>query len=230
MAKPRGRYASPVQIERRLRILSQTQLLLEAEGLDAINMSRIAELSDVSTKTLYNIFSNRNALLLDAAAAQLDAMEASPELLKAEPGIPRMYALTQIVMSKFQHAPEYMESVVSIVVQSNPEEEARFDRMGRMQRWCLESLTIADKQQELLPETDCLQLSQMLAGGQWGLTLMWQKGLISVDQLAQQAPLKHCIMLLPFCVGERRAWLEENMFALLNNKNSTARAPKLVKA
>lgn len=178
-------------------------------------MSRIAALSDVSTKTLYNIYRNRNALLVAAAAAQLDELEVSPELLDATPGIPRMYALTESVMSRFQESPEYMETVVSIVLQTSAEEEARFDRMGRMQRWCLDSLKIADNQRELIPNTNRLQLSQLLAAGQWGPTLMWQKGLITVDQLAQQTLLQHCIILMPFCVGHRRDWIEEKMFTLL---------------
>ena len=56
MAKVRGKYASPAQAERRKRILRETLKLLAAESPSDISMAQIAELSDVSTKTLYNLF------------------------------------------------------------------------------------------------------------------------------------------------------------------------------
>ena len=68
MAKVRGRYASPAQAERRKRILRETLKLLASESPSDISMAQIAELSDVSTKTLYNLFKSRNGLLLAAAA------------------------------------------------------------------------------------------------------------------------------------------------------------------
>ncbi|OUV69098.1 MAG: hypothetical protein CBC82_00275 [Cellvibrionales bacterium TMED122] len=54
MASLRGKYASPAQRKRRQRILNETLLLFEKEAVASLSMSRIAELSDVSTKTLYN--------------------------------------------------------------------------------------------------------------------------------------------------------------------------------
>ena len=68
MAKVRGSYASPAQAERRTRILRETLKLLASESPSDISMAQIAELSDVSTKTLYNLFKSRNGLLLAAAA------------------------------------------------------------------------------------------------------------------------------------------------------------------
>ena len=68
MAKIRGKYASPAQTERRKRILRETLKLLQHASPADISMAQIAELSDVSTKTLYNLFKGRNGLLLAAAA------------------------------------------------------------------------------------------------------------------------------------------------------------------
>ena len=68
MAKARGGYASPAQAERRKRILRETLKLLQEASPADISMGQIAVLSDVSTKTLYNLFKSRNGLLLAAAA------------------------------------------------------------------------------------------------------------------------------------------------------------------
>jgi AcrR family transcriptional regulator len=220
VTKKRGPYSSPAQIERRDRILRQTLNILELEGVAGVSMSRIAEMSSVSTKTLYNIFSNLNALLVAAASVQLDEIQVSDELMNSAPGIPRIFALTRGAMSLFQESPDYMETVISVIVQISAQEEAEFNRLGRTQRWCFDNLQAAGQQGELLAGTDCLQLSQLLAASQWGVTLMWQKGLISTGQLPVQASLKHCIDLMPFCTPERRAWLEEQMHELTGGSSA----------
>ena len=79
MASPRGKYASPAQRERRQRILNETLSLLERETAESVSMSRIAELSDVSTKTLHNLFGSRSGLLLAAAAqTRTNILESEP--------------------------------------------------------------------------------------------------------------------------------------------------------
>jgi len=229
VAKKRGRYSSPAQIERRQRILRQTVLLLEAEGLASFSMSRIAEMSSVSTKTLYNLFSNRAALLLAAAANLLDEVESSDVLLNSEPGVPRILGFTESVMSLFQRSPDFMESVISVIMQISPEEEAEHHRMSRVQKSSYEALLVANEQGELLPDTDCLQLSQLLAESQWGATLLWQKHLISLEQLAQHTLLMHCIVLMPFCTEERRSWLESKMRTLMGEGSVESVPEQLLK-
>ena len=81
MAKARGKYASPLA-ERRKRILRETLKLLASESSD-ISMAQIAELSDVSTKTLYNLFKSRNGLLLAAAAQTRADTQSSTSVMSA---------------------------------------------------------------------------------------------------------------------------------------------------
>ena len=76
---------------------------------------------------------------------------------------------------------------MSVVVGISAEDEAEHHRVGKTQKWFHEALLIAESEDQLLPGTDCLQLSQLLAASQWGVTLMWQKGLISLETLRRQA-------------------------------------------
>ena len=68
---------------------------------------------------------------------------------------------------------------------------------------------MAKAQGELKPGTDCLQLSQLIAASQWGVTLLWQKQLISLEALEQQAIMKHCLDLMPFAQPETGVWLQK---------------------
>jgi AcrR family transcriptional regulator len=211
MAKARGKYASPAQAERRKRILRETLKLLQEASPADISMAQIAELSDVSTKTLYNLFKNRNGLLLAAAAQTRADTQSSANVMNASEGIYRILELTQRTMDNFERSPEFMNSAMSVVVGISAKEEAEHHRVGITQQWFYEMLLVAESEEQLLPETDCMQLSQILAASQWGVTLMWQKGLISLETLKRQAIIKHCIDLMPFCREQTRDWLSETM-------------------
>ena len=79
--------------------------------------------------------------------------------------------------------------------------------------WANETLdkfrVTAEAKDELVPGTNCLMLSQLLAASQWGVTLMWQKKLISLDTFRHQAILKHCVDLMPFCQTDTKDWLQK---------------------
>jgi len=222
MTKARGKYASPAQAERRRRILRETLKLLQDASPADISMAQIAELSDVSTKTLYNLFKSRNGLLL-AAAAQIRAdTQNSAKVMSAPVGISRILELTRRTMDTFEQSPEFMESAMSIVVGISAEDEAEHHRVGSTQKWFHEALLVAESEDQLIPGTDCTQLSQLLAASQWGVTLMWQKGLISLETLRRQAIIKHCLDLMPFCRMETREWLDALLASMMESTRNGA--------
>ena len=222
MAKARGRYASPAQAERRKRILRETLKLLASEPPSDISMAQIAELSDVSTKTLYNLFKSRNGLLLAAAAQTRADTQNSTNVMSAPAGISRILELTRRTMDTFEKSPEFMESAMSVVVGISAEDEAEHHRVGMTQKWFHEALLVAESKDQLMPGTDCTQLSQLLAASQWGVTLMWQKGLISLETLRRQAIIKHCLDLMPFCRMETREWLDDLLASMMESTRNGA--------
>ena len=230
MTKIRGKYASPTQIERRRRILRETLKLLERESPSDISMAQIAELSDVSTKTLYNLFNSRKGLLLAAAAQTRTDTQSSLTVMGAPAGISRILELTRRTMDSFEQSSEFMESAMSIVVGISAEEEAEHHRVGITQQWFYEALLIAESEDQLLPGPDCLQLSQLLAASQWGVTLMWQKGLISMETLSRQAIIKHCLDLMPFCRMETRQWLNNLLGSLTTTTQNRASGAQAIAA
>lgn len=222
MAKMRGKYASPAQAERRRRILRETLKLLQQESPADISMAQIADLSDVSTKTLYNLFTSRNGLLLAAAAQTRADTQNSANVMSAPAGIPRILELTRRTMDTFERSPEFMKSAMSVVVGISAEEEAEHHRVGMTQKWFHEALLVANSEDQLLPETDCILLSQLLAASQWGVNLMWQKGIISLETLRRQAVIKHCLYLMPFCRMETRNWLNDLLGSLAKTTQGRA--------
>ena len=185
-------------------------------------MAQIAELSDVSTKTLYNLFKNRNGLLLAAAAQTRADTQNSANVTSAPAGISRILELTRRTMDTFERSPEFMESAMSVVVGISAEDEAEHHRIGKTQQWFYEALLTAESEDQLIPGTDCMQLSQLLAASQWGVTLMWQKGLISLETFRRQAIIKHCVDLMPFCRMDTRKWLHDLLASMMEStRNGT---------
>ncbi|MCH1609813.1 MAG: TetR/AcrR family transcriptional regulator, partial [Luminiphilus sp.] len=178
----------------------------------SVSMSRIAELSDVSTKTLYNLFGSRSGLLLAAAAQTRTNILESEPLANAPEGLSRIIELTKRTMANFRASPDFMASAMSVVVAITPDEEAQHHRIGITQQLFQESLVIAKSEGELKPGTDCLQLSQLMAASQWGVTLLWQKQLISLEALEKHAIMKHCLDLMPFAQPETGAWLQKLLY------------------
>jgi len=225
MTKVRGKYASSGLAERRQRILKETLKLLEAKHPADISMALIAEKSGVSAKTLYNLFKNRSGLLLAAAAFRRYETERADPVMEAAPGIPQILELTHQTMATFEQSPEFMESAIAVVLGISAEEEAEHHRVGRTQEWFYEALLSARADGQLEIGTDITQLSQLLAASQWGVTLLWQKKLISLATLRHQATIKHCLDLIPFCTGATKEWLKE-LLSTLTNRQREAPAEK----
>lgn len=219
VSKKRGPYSSPRQRDRRLRILRTAGRQLERHGLAAMTMQSIAEISEVSTKTLYNLFGSRDLLLLEAASELLDYLERSAIVMDSEEGIPRLLAFTEGAMSGFEQSPEYSKAIISLLVRAELDQTTLHARLGRVQRFTYSSLSIAAQQGELRPGLDLNELSYLIAGNQWGIALLWEKGLIQLQQLEAQTSLSHYLTLTPLCQGKRKKNMEVKLDELLSHSS-----------
>jgi AcrR family transcriptional regulator len=218
MGKKRGPYSSQRQLDRRVRILRATRTHFEKYGASAVTMQAIAEISEVSTKTLYNLFGSRDLLLLETASERLVELGLSDFVLAAEAGLPRLLAYTAGSMKQFVEMPKYARAVISILVGPDLPPEAAFERLGVVQRFAHTSLEIAATQGELRDDLDLNELANHLATNQWGAVLWWEKGLIELEQLETHVSLSHYTTLIPVSVGARRQQMEAELDQLLATK------------
>jgi len=222
VSNKRGPYSSERQQKRRRRILRMAGIQLQKHGLDALTMQSIAEVSEVSTKTLYNLFGSRELLLLEAASDRLTDLEHSPAVLDAEPGIPRLLAFTVGTMAQFEEMPKYARAVIAIVFRADMDKDTAYLNMGPVQRFAHASLVTAQSQDELCEDVDLLELSYVIAANVWGTVLLWEKGLLELEQLKHQIALSDCLTLTPICIGTRREEMQARLESLLV-QNSTSR-------
>ena len=213
--KKRGSYASPRQISRRQRILRAAGQHLETHGLEALSMASIAAVSEVSVKTLYNLFGSRDLLLLEAASEVLVDIGESEEIKQTEKGIPRLLNYVVTTMINFNKMPGYARAVISTLVKADLEIEVAERHMGVVRRFAEDSLEVAASAGELRTGTDIRQLSQHISANQWGAVLLWEKGLLDVAQLPSHVALSHYMTLTPLCEGERHDMMQSELEGLL---------------
>jgi AcrR family transcriptional regulator len=215
VSKGRGRYSSPIQQERRRRILGAARMQLDSLGIAALTMQNIADASDVSLKTLYNLFGSRELLLLEAAWELLDNLEISDPVQNAKPGIERLMAYTEGAIKGFEYTPEYARVIVSILLRAERDHPTADAQLGRVQQVAQHSLTAAVEQGELRDDFDLDALSHLICANQWGVVLLWEKGMLSLAQLATQTSLSHHLTLTPLCIGRRKQLMEAKLQELL---------------
>jgi AcrR family transcriptional regulator len=215
LSKRRGPYSSPLQQARKQRILHAARLQLERHGLAALTMQSIAESSETSLKTLYNLYGSRDLLLLAAAAELLDDLEESVPVQNSEPGIPRLLAFTAGVMKGFEYTPEYARVIVSILMRAEKDHPSANAQLGRIQEIAHEALCTANEQGELEPGLDLEELSCLVCANQWGIALLWEKGMLGLEQLEVQTNLNHYLTLTPLCRGKRKKMMKQKLQILL---------------
>lgn len=222
MTNKRGPYSSQRQQDRRLRILRAAGVHLQSHGLEALTMQSIAEVSEVSTKTLYNLFGSRDLLLLEAASEVLVDLEQSEFVLGVDPGIPRLLAFTIGTMRQFEEMPDYARAIISILLSADLDPEAAYARFGPVQRFAHASLRIAAENGELRDDVDLLELSYLISANEWGTVLLWEKGLLKLEQLERHISLNHYLTLTPVCIRTRKKLMEENLTELLGRSTTAS--------
>lgn len=210
----RGPYSSPRQKQRRQDIMRAAVEQIEARGLSAVTMKDIAEASGVSTKTLYNLYGSRDLLLLEAASGILDALETSTQVQAAEPGIPRLLAYTERAMACFDMDGEFARFTISILLAGETDHPTVQHQLGLVQVLAEECLAEADARGEIVPGTSIEDVSRIIAANQWGVALLWEKGMMDLEQMKTHTLLSHLLTLASVTRGRRRKALEKESLDL----------------
>lgn len=205
----RGPYSSPRQKQRRQDILRAAVQQIGERGLSAVTMKDIAEASGVATKTLYNLYGSRDLLLLEAASGILDALESSVGVQAAEPGIPRLLAYTERAMACFDEDGEFARFTISILFAGEAGHPTVQHQLGLVQVLARECLQEAAARGELVPGTSIEDVARIISANQWGVALLWEKGMMDLEQMKTHTLLSHLLTLASVTRGERRKALEK---------------------
>jgi len=183
----RGPYSSPRQQERQRRILETARREITLAGYDSLTMQQLASASGVSTKTLYNLYGSKDELLLAAVAELLGNLEQNAVVSEAQPGVPALLAFTGVVCQQIIDTPRYAEVMARALFQADSQHRLVDILLGNSVRFYQSQLQVAVDLRQVDRDLDVSGFARRLAAHQWGIILLWSKGLFNLEELAHQA-------------------------------------------
>ena len=201
-------YSSPRQQERQARILAVVREQISSVGYEAINIRELAAACGVALKTLYNLYGSKDELVLAALAGLLDDIQHQANVLTAEPGIPRYLAYSDAIAGQIVGTPQYAEAMAQLLFQASSEHRLVEVLLSGAVRQAEECLFHAQQEGELIPGLDVKASARVLAGHQWGIVLLWSKGLVALEMLPEVMRQSALQSLIPLCGVGRRQSLE----------------------
>jgi AcrR family transcriptional regulator len=209
MEATKRRYSSPRQQERQQRILEMARQEIAANGYDGLTMRGLAATAGVALKTLYNLYSSKDELLLAAVGDLLEGLVNRSGVRQPEAGIPALLAYVELTGAEIQAAPVYAHAMSHALFQASAEHHLVDVLIADTAAIARESLRVAEQQGELLPDTDIDEIATTLVAGQWGHVMLWTKGLLTLDALPRLMRQCEVALLASVTRGERRDWLLE---------------------
>jgi AcrR family transcriptional regulator len=211
---PRRVYASPRQEERQRRILQVARREISAIGYDAITMQHLAQASEVSVKTLYNLYGSKDELLIAAVDGLLQDLEQATQRQDVASGVPYLLAFYAALSDQVVNTPHYAEVMAKALFQADSEHRLTRILLGDSIRRVTEQLEIASDKGELVPQVDITALARVFSAHQWGIILVWSKGLLPLEEFRSQSVHSRLMTLAPLCTSP----LREQLFAQLEHE------------
>jgi AcrR family transcriptional regulator len=182
--------------ERRGRILAAARRLIARHGYDGLTMRALAEASEVSVPTLYNLYGGKHQIL---AAGLTEQFEALAGLLASEGRgdfVDRVFAVHDVAVTHVLEAPGYFRELIHVFLTSRDTDELRRAIEQRHIAAMAAHLRAAQGAGELVAWVD----AELLAGHLFFQLMMtflgWAKGELTDDVVGAVATYGVAISLL----------------------------------
>lgn len=133
------RYASPMMVVRRQRILEEARAILCEGGDEALTIARLSEQSNVAPRTIYRFFGDKEGVILAAIAHRMEEARAIVAGQKQPYSIETVFHELEWAVSELELNPEFSKVMVSIYFSSTPHVEAAAElsslARNRFLRW-----------------------------------------------------------------------------------------------
>ena len=174
---------TPRQLQRRERILETVRQQLSTAGYEGLSMRDVAAASDVSPTTLYNLYDNKDGLVLAALDDLLTQLATSvPDELK---GLESVVAKSQAFARNIVRNPRYAEAMARTLFNARPTDPIAkmllHDAIGSRRRAIEEMQALG----ELRDDIDVAFYAQQWGVANWSTILLWTHGQISLKEFEE---------------------------------------------
>lgn len=157
-------------------------------------MREVADAAGVSPTTLYNLFQNKDNLVL---AAQQDLLAQSVRSEK-KTGLQRLVASAEAISDQVVRTPRHADAMVRLLFKGDPGDPICQILLGdviRQNRGILKEML---ELEEVRADIDVELLARRLAGSVWSTILLWVKGFIALHDFKREYVSALLMTLMPF--------------------------------
>ncbi|MBT4161434.1 MAG: TetR/AcrR family transcriptional regulator [Gammaproteobacteria bacterium] len=219
---PKQRYQSARQLKRQANILYMTRKLASEVGYDGLTMRGLAEKAEVSPKTLYNLFSSKDELLAAALEDLVGIIHETMDVHSGLQGFEHLLKVRQTSCDAIMRSPGFANVIVTLFFKARPGDRLVSALLGGNEQDTLEHLEYEKAQGSIHKELDLDKLSHHVSALMWGDMLLWDKGVISLDQLWNESHRSLLITFVGITMGKKRKELEQQLLSLGNANNKSS--------
>lgn len=202
-------YSSPKQAARQASILDAARRALTEKGFLGVTMQDIAERADVTRKTLYNTYGNKDDLLL---AAILEVIHGYREVgHEVEAGVPTLVAIRRGALRQVAAAPDYARAMTMALLQAGPGHTLTRVLIHDAVQRNRDELAREQRSGGLIDGVDVHAVAEEAVGQSWGVLVLGHTGTIPQQQLAARSLSGLLRLLLGVTRGARRRWVENEL-------------------
>lgn len=201
---------TPRQAERRERILKAVRDHLSRLGYEGLSMRDVADAAGVSPTTLYNLFQNKDNLIL---AAQEDLLAHVADSVRAQEkvGIEYLIATAEAISDQVVRTPRYADTMVKLLFKGDPGDPICRILLGDAIQQNRIRVREMIELGEIRDDVNVDVLARCLAGDAWGTILFWMKGFIALHDFKQEYVGRLLTTLAPLLTPAARRRYRDRM-------------------
>lgn len=206
------------QLERRQGVQAEAWRLMAEHGYEGVTMRELSRRTGISTRTLYEMYGGKDALLGEAFRGRLRIVFERIEQAIDAKGLDHLVAINSAIVGSIAGSENFSRAYASVLA-SNKISIYTIETPVAHFRGCLEEIR---EQGDFLPWADLELTARRLLMGQNALMIQWGNGTISIANLESVYMMSMCEILIPLTIGRTRDALLERLEALHRHFIGTA--------
>ena len=205
MAEPDDR-----QVERRQGIQAEAWRLMAERGYEGVTMRELSKRTGISTRTLYEMYGGKDALLGEAFRGRLRIVFERIEEAIGVKGLEHLTQMNAAIVDSIANSENFSRAYASVLA-SNKISIYTIETPVKHFLGCLEEIR---GEGDLLPWVDLELTARRLLMGQNALMIQWGNGTVSLGNLESLYMLAMCEQLIPLTTGKTHDALQTRLQAL----------------
>jgi AcrR family transcriptional regulator len=205
------RNRTPRQAARQDRILSVARELIATLGYDGLNMRDLANAANVSPTTLYNLYVDKDALVLAASSDLLHDIRANVDMRAPDSGYERILVAIDMQARQIECTPEIAAAMTRALFQAPPDHPFVRSMLWATHKQTLVSLRTMQELGQLRADVDIPLLTRVLTAAPFGSMLLWAKDLLPITELRRTLRDTALAILIAHTQDGLRCLLQERL-------------------